>query len=59
MTECVILLRNPNGGRVVIIMRDDGDGPHVWPNQDDAIAWAENSKLCFAWPYQIVELEEL
>lgn len=59
MMECVVLVRMTDDC-VVGIKSDDDDGAmEVFPHHDAAVAWAEESFLCRARPYQIVELDEL
>ena len=58
--ECVILYRNPNGGRVGIITDNDADDTaYVFPDRKAAMALARRHILTCAWPYQIVDLDEL
>lgn len=56
--ECVILWRNTQNGAVGFISNEEGD-LEVFANRDDAGSFALNSGLLQAFPYQIVELEEL
>ena len=56
MTECVILLRLPNG-KVTFIGEDDEIT--VFSDRYEAIALALAHHLLQAFPYQIVELDEL
>ena len=56
MTECVILLRLPNG-KVTFI--GENDEITVFPDRYAAIALALAHHLLQAFPYQIVELDEL
>lgn len=56
--ECVILWRNTQNGAVGFISNEEGD-LEVFANRDDAVSCALNSSLLQAFPYQIVELEEL
>ena len=57
MIECVILLRNTTSGVVMCI--EDDDGIAVFKNHDEAVACADSQIMCQAFPYQIVELDEL
>ena len=59
MTQCIIVFRNPRTGGVGIIHEDDGDEVYVFANRDDAIECALKHPLLQAWPFQIVELDEL
>jgi hypothetical protein len=58
MTECVILWRNTQNDAVGFISNSEGD-IEVFANRDEAIALALDHPLLRAFPYQIVELEEL
>jgi hypothetical protein len=40
-------------------MNDDGENLAVFKNLDDAVECAEQHSLCQAFPFQIVELNEL
>jgi hypothetical protein len=58
--ECVILYRNPSNGKVGFIGGDDED--HVvaiFGSRDAAIRIADRMPICRAFPWQIVELDEL
>ena len=55
--ECVILFRAPDGS-VSFISGDDGD-IHVFPNMDAAVEISQRHPVTTAWPFQIVELDEL
>lgn len=56
--ECVILWRNTQNNRVGFISDDDGE-ILVFDNMEDAIELALEHNLLLAFPYQIVELNEL
>lgn len=58
MVECVILFRNTQNGRVGYVSDDKGEIA-VFPHDDAAIAAAEHTTICKAFPYQIVPLDEL
>lgn len=56
MSECVILFRFPNSGRIGIL--GDDDKVSVFGTHDDATATVEQHPLFLAgYPFQIVELE--
>jgi hypothetical protein len=60
MSECVILFRNTQNNRVGFVI--DGDDPceiAVFPHRDAAIDVAAHIPILRAFPYQIVELDEL
>lgn len=58
--ECVILFRNTQNGRVGFIAANDDPGEiAVFKNRDEAIACTEWQPLLRAFPYQIVEVDEL
>ena len=61
MTQCVILFRNPGNGAIGFIGGGgyDGEDIEVFPNLDAAISVALEHPLLKAWPYQIVECDEL
>jgi len=62
MTECVILWRNTQlgrGGVGFISTDDDPDKIAVFKDRDEAIDCALKHPLFRAFPYQIVELEDL
>lgn len=56
--DCVILFRNPSNGRVGFISDEDGE-PTVFFNFERAVDCADSHPLLQAWPYQIVECDEL
>ena len=56
--DCVILFRNTINNRVGFVSDEDGE-LRVFPNQDVAIAVAEEVPICRAYPYQIIALDEL
>lgn len=61
--EHIILFRNPRVGRIGVL--SDEDGIKVFSTMDEAVEFARNYpyfidyKLEPAWPFQIVELDEL
>ena len=55
--ECIILFRNTGNGNVGVI--SDGDNPHIFANRSEAIQCTRDHPLFVAFPYQIVELDEL
>ena len=58
--ECVILFRNPHNGAVGYIKPDeDKIGSLSFPNFEAALKVVEEHETIRAWPYQIVELDEL
>ena len=58
--ECIIVFRNPGNGAIGIISKDDDSGnPFVFYHRDAAIEFALKLALLQAWPYQLVELDEL
>ncbi len=61
MTECIIVFRNPKTRSVWVI--EDGDTLFtdiaVFPNEEEAQRFVAESSLLQAWPYQIVELDDL
>lgn len=60
MNECIIVFRNPGNDRVGFIAKDDDSGdPEVFPHHDAAVEFALKHSLLQAWPFQIVELDEL
>jgi len=58
MMQAVILWRNTQNGQVGFISSDD-DNIAVFADRDEAIELAENHHLLRAFPYQVVELDEL
>lgn len=57
--ECVILFRNTQNGKIGYVSEDDPDRIAVFANRDEAISAAGNTAVCKAFPYQIVEVDEL
>lgn len=56
--ECVILFRNTQNGRVGYV--GDGDEIAVFTDYDEAVSAALNDvPICRAFPWQVVELDEL
>ena len=59
MMDSVILFRNSHNGRVGFVS-DDVDGEiAVFPDRDAAIDAAMRIPCCQAFPYQVIELDEL
>jgi len=60
MSDCIIVIRIPSSGRVVIIGDDDSDDPAVFKDRDEAISQSKKIPVIEAgYPFQIVELDEL
>ncbi len=57
--ECIIIFRNPSNGAVGFIHGEEPDQPLVFKHMDEAVAFADGRRLLQAWPYQIIELDEL
>lgn len=57
--ECIILYRNTNSDKVLALTTGDEDDIAVFPDQDAAVACADQHPMCCVFPYQIVELVEL
>lgn len=58
MYECIILFRNTRNNKVGYVSDGDGDLA-VFANRDEAIETARDVPICRAYPYQIIELDEL
>lgn len=58
MYECIILYRNTASGLVGFV-NDSEDDVMVFADRDAAIAAADTVPILRAYPYQIVELDEL
>lgn len=56
--DCVILFRNTHNGEVNFVSDTDGELV-VFANRDEAIETADKVPILEAFPYQIVELDEL
>lgn len=56
--ECVILWRNTSNGRVGFLSDENGE-ISVFENWDEAVDVAADHPICVAFPFQIVELDEL
>jgi hypothetical protein len=59
LTECVILFRNTLNKRVGFVTEDDCESIAVFPSRDEAIKAAFNVPICAAYPWQLVELDEI
>lgn len=60
MSECVILFRNTSNNAVGFIQTDKGEGEiEVFPHMDAAIECADRHMMLRAYPFQIVELDEI
>lgn len=59
MTECVILFRNTGNQKVGYISDGDGDEIMVYRDREAAIRDVPNIPILQAFPYQIVEVDEL
>lgn len=57
--ECIILYRNTNSDKVRALTEGDEDDIAVFPHHDAAVECAEHHPMCRAYPYQIVDLDEL
>ena len=57
--DCVILFRNTQNGKIGFISDDDPDKIAVFANFDEAMAAADKTTACKAFPYQIVKCDEL
>lgn len=57
--ECVILYRNTGNQRVGYIRDGDGDEIMVYRNYEAALRDVANIPVLRAFPYQILELDEL
>lgn len=56
--DCCILFRNTSNDRVGFVSDEAGELA-VFPDMDAAIEAAEMTPICRAYPYQIVQLDEL
>jgi hypothetical protein len=59
MSECVILFRNTGNKQVGFVTEDDCETIAVFADRDAAIKAAFNVPACAAFPWQLVELDEL
>jgi len=59
MTECVILFRNTINNRVGFVTEDDAESIAVFVDRDKAIEAAFQVPILQAYPWQLVELDEL
>lgn len=59
MYECVILWRNTQSNKVGYVSDGDGDQIMVYADRDAAIRDVPNIPILRAFPYQIVEMDEL
>lgn len=59
MIECVILFRNTQNGKVGFVCENDGENIAVYKNRDAAIDGVPDVPILRAFPYQIIELDEL
>lgn len=54
----IIVARNPNTGKLVVINDGDDEGcPVEFDDEWKAIEVADNTPICKAWGYQIVEID--
>ena len=53
--ECLLIVRNPNGGSITFIRGDDGE-PERFSSEDAADTFAGSSPVCMAWGYQVVKV---
>lgn len=57
-TKYLILIRNPNGGSVMLINSGDENSPEkamLYDSEEEAEEAASKIPACRAWPYSIVE----
>lgn len=59
MSECVILFRNTMNKRVGFVTEDDCENIAVFADRDQAIKAAFNVPILQAYPWQLVELDEI
>lgn len=59
MSECVILFRNTSNKRVGFVTEDDCESIAVFADRDKAIQAAFNVPILQAYPWQLVELDEI
>lgn len=59
MSECVILFRNTSNQRVGFVTEDDCESIAVFPDREKAIQAAFNVPILQAYPWQLVELDEI
>jgi hypothetical protein len=52
----IIVTRNPNNGRVVVITDGDSDDAAQYATAGEADIAAQNTTVCMAWGYQVVEV---
>lgn len=57
--ECVILFRNTGNNRVGYVRDGDSDQIQVYRDHDAAVRDVPNIPILRAFPYQIVECDEL
>lgn len=55
-TNYVIVTRNPLTKRLVLVMEDDGDNVAEFESEQDAMDAADNTTICKAWGYELVEV---
>jgi len=59
MTECVILFRNSRNKQVGFVTKDDGESIAVFPSRAAAEEVIVDVPILEAYPWQILELDEL
>jgi hypothetical protein len=60
MTDHVILFRNTGNGVIgYVSVGDENDNIATFPSREAACAAAHRVPICRAYPYQIVELDEI
>jgi len=57
--QCVILFRNTMNKRVGFVTEDDLENIKVFPNMHDALEAVGDVPILRAYPYQIIELDEI
>ena len=58
-TECVIIFRNPSNSRVGYVREGDSDEIAVYRDYEAALRDVPNIPILRAFPYQVVELDEI
>lgn len=59
MSQCIIIFRNGGNQRLGFVSYDDRDELAVFASREEAEKAAHDVPICQAYPYQIVEVDEI
>lgn len=55
-TNYILATRNPFTKRLVLVTEDDGENVAEFESEQEAMDAADNTTICKAWGYELVEI---